>query len=89
MGNQYTKEEYIDQLKAVYEKEKRYPKKSDFSELDAARIKSFFGPWPRALEAAGITPSKAEERAEKKRLKKERKMNADQRGNSDENRQNK
>lgn len=32
----------------------RYPKKSDFSIEEVAAIKSFFGPWPRALEEAGI-----------------------------------
>ncbi|MCR4682383.1 MAG: hypothetical protein K5647_03510 [Clostridiales bacterium] len=34
--------------------EDRFPKRSDFSEREVAAIKAFFGPWPRALEAAGI-----------------------------------
>ena len=34
--------------------EDRSPKRSDFSEREVAAIKAFFGPWPRALEAAGI-----------------------------------
>lgn len=34
----------------------RYPQRSDFSVEEAAAIKSFFGPWPRALEAAGLKP---------------------------------
>ncbi len=36
----------------------RLPKKSDFDELTRTRIKSFLGPWPRALEAAGLKTPK-------------------------------
>ena len=32
----------------------RLPKKADFDEVTRSRIKSFLGPWPRALEAAGL-----------------------------------
>ena len=32
----------------------RPPKKDDFDEPNRARIKAFLGPWPRALEAAGL-----------------------------------
>lgn len=32
----------------------RPPKKDDFDEPTRARIKAFLGPWPRALEAAGL-----------------------------------
>lgn len=73
MNGNLSKEEYIVLLRRVCEKEKRFPKKSDFSEQDVARIKALFGPWPRALEAAGLIESKEEERAEKRRLRKERK----------------
>lgn len=41
------------------------PKKSDFTEQEVARIKSYFGPWPRALEAAGLKPPKADEKTAK------------------------
>lgn len=34
--------------------EERLPKRSDFSESEVIAIKSHFGPWPRALEAAGL-----------------------------------
>lgn len=34
--------------------EDRFPRRSDFSEREVAAIKAFFGPWPRAIEAAGI-----------------------------------
>lgn len=64
-----TKEYYISILKQVAEKENRLPKKSDFSQEDVNRIKGFFGPWPWALEAAGLKESKQEERIAKNREK--------------------
>lgn len=38
--------------------EHRYPKRADFSEREVVAIKAFLGPWPRALEAAGVKPPK-------------------------------
>ena len=32
----------------------RVPHKDDFDEVTRARIKAFLGPWPRALESAGL-----------------------------------
>lgn len=32
----------------------RVPHKDDFDEATRARIKAFLGPWPRALESAGL-----------------------------------
>jgi len=32
----------------------RLPKKEDFDPVTLSRIKAFLGPWPRALEAAGL-----------------------------------
>ena len=52
------REYYLELLGAVAEKEQRLPKKSDFSPDDVNRIKGFFGPWPWALEAAGLKESK-------------------------------
>ena len=34
----------------------RYPQRSDFSEDEVVAIKAHLGPWPRALEAAGLKP---------------------------------
>ena len=34
------------------------PKKSDFPDSDMRRIKAFLGPWPRALECAGLKEPK-------------------------------
>lgn len=36
----------------------RAPKKTDFDDAARAQIKSFLGPWPRALEAAGLKSPK-------------------------------
>ena len=36
----------------------RLPRKSDFDVVTLSRIKAFLGPWPRALEAAGLKESK-------------------------------
>ncbi len=36
----------------------RLPKKDDFDESTRSRIKAFLGPWPRALEAAGLKEAK-------------------------------
>lgn len=47
----------------------RYPKRADFREEEVVAIKAFFGPWPRALEAAGIKPKRNGDRLEKNRLK--------------------
>ncbi len=32
----------------------RYPRRADFSAEEVVAIKAFLGPWPRALERAGI-----------------------------------
>ena len=63
------KEYYIEFLKATAEQTGRLPRKADFSEDDVNRIKGFFGPWPWALEAAGLKESKQEERIAKNREK--------------------
>ena len=68
----YDKEYYISKLIEVYQKEKRFPKKSDFSLEDVNKIKSFFGPWPWALEAAGLKESKQKERKAKNVAKRQR-----------------
>lgn len=47
----------------------RYPKRSDFSDAEVMAIKAFLGPWPRALEAAGIKPKRDGDRLEKNRQK--------------------
>ena len=60
---------YISKLRDIADKEGRLPKKSDFSEYDVMRIKGLFGPWPWALEQAGLKESKQEARILKNRKK--------------------
>ena len=52
--------------------EERYPKRSDFSPREVEAIKAFFGPWPRALEKAGVKPVRNDGRLEKNREKRRR-----------------
>lgn len=47
----------------------RLPKKDDFDEVTRSRIKAYLGPWPRALEAAGLKESKEKPKKSKKRNK--------------------
>ena len=47
----------------------RLPKKDDFDEPTRSRIKAFLGPWPRALEAAGLKDAKPVPVKSKKRKK--------------------
>ena len=47
----------------------RYPQRSDFEEREVVAIKAFLGPWPRALEAAGIKPPRDEDRSERNKEK--------------------
>ena len=45
----------------------RLPHKDDFDEPTRSRIKAFLGPWPRALEAAGLKAAKPQPEKPKKR----------------------
>lgn len=49
--------------------EQRFPRRSDFSDREVVAIKAFLGPWPRALEAAGIKAPRADDHKEKNREK--------------------
>ena len=39
----------------------RLPTKKDFDSVTCARIKAYLGPWPRALESAGLKSPKAKD----------------------------
>lgn len=69
MPDKLNREDCLNALVTKASQESRLPKKADFTEEEVARIKAFLGPWPRALEAAGLTPSKEKERYEKNRDK--------------------
>ena len=45
----------------------RLPHKDDFDDVTKARIKAFLGPWPRALEKAGLKEAKETPPKSKKR----------------------
>lgn len=59
----------VEQLTARQKELGRIPKKEDFDEATRSRIKAFLGPWPRALEAAGLK-EKRERPCAKKQSKK-------------------
>lgn len=56
-------------LKQKAEELGRLPKKDDFDEVTRSRIKAFLGPWPRALESAGLKEAKPIPEKSKKRKK--------------------
>ena len=46
----------------------RIPRKDDFDEPTRSRIKAYLGPWPRALETAGLKERKEVHRKNKKKV---------------------
>ncbi|MBP5289540.1 MAG: hypothetical protein J6Z79_06695 [Clostridia bacterium] len=60
----------------------RLPKKEDFPPEDVARIKGILGPWPRALEAAGLKEARKKTSLDKNREKRKRKARLKRRANA-------
>ena len=56
--------------------EERYPKRGDFTSEEVKAIKAFFGPWPHALEKAGVKPERDDGRLERNREKRRRAKHA-------------
>ena len=52
----------------------RIPKKDDFDDITVARIKAYLGPWPRALEYAGLKEAKEKPPQSKKRKSKSQRL---------------
>lgn len=50
----------------------RFPQRSDFTKYEVMSIKAFFGPWSRALEAAGVKEPRGDDRLQKNREKRAR-----------------
>lgn len=50
----------VEELRKKEQELGRLPKKDDFDEVTKSRIKAFLGPWPRALEAAGLKVAKSD-----------------------------
>lgn len=69
MKEKYNKEMCLELLRKTAEECGRYPKRSDFTDDEVCAIKAFLGPWPRALEKAGIKPVRDDGHEEKKREK--------------------
>ncbi|MBQ6264730.1 MAG: hypothetical protein IJ050_00295 [Clostridia bacterium] len=72
----YSKEHCVLMLRDKFDElqtagETRYPARKDFTNGEVNAIKAFLGPWPRALEAAGIK----EEDPERLEKKKQRRIN--------------
>ena len=55
----------IEQLQQRYAELSRLPRKDDFDEATRSRIKAFLGPWPRALEQAGLKQARSDQRKRK------------------------
>ncbi len=47
----------------------RLPQRSDFEQQQVVAIKAYLGPWPRALEAAGLKTPREGDRIERNRQK--------------------
>ena len=62
MINNKKKEWAIETLRQRSEELGKTPKKTDFDVVTMSRIKAFLGPWPRALEAAGLKEVKKKQR---------------------------
>lgn len=50
----------------------RFPQRSDFTDYEVMSIKAFLGPWPRALETAGLKEPRGDDRLQKNREKRAR-----------------
>lgn len=53
-----SKEKAVELLRQKADIIGRAPKKSDFEPLEVIYIKAYLGPWPRALEYAGLKEAK-------------------------------
>ena len=53
-----SKEKAVELLRQKAEKLGRIPKKADFEPIEISHIKAYLGPWPRALEYAGLKEAK-------------------------------
>ncbi|MBR2461130.1 MAG: hypothetical protein IKB34_07880 [Clostridia bacterium] len=73
----YTAEHCAELLRAKYRElteqgERRFPKRSDFTEREVIAIKARLGPWPRALELAGIKEGDGGQRESQRMEKRKR-----------------
>lgn len=69
LSSEEKKEWACELLREKYSELGRLPKKEDYEEATRSRIKAFLGPWPRALEAAGLKEAKTKPPVSKKKKK--------------------
>lgn len=74
MAEKYNKELCLTLLREkrdslIAEGQSRFPQRDDFDIEQVVAIKAHLGPWPRALEAAGIKPPRPEDQKQKAREK--------------------
>ena len=67
MPNDNKRDWAIELLREKSRELSRLPYKDDFDEATRARIKAFLGPWPRALEAAGLKEAASKQHKATKR----------------------
>ena len=72
----------VEQLQEKSKELGRLPKKDDYDVVTLSRIKAYLGPWPRALEAAGLKEAKP--MPEKKKKKKKNKTSFKKETNDNE-----
>ena len=70
LADEEKKQWAVSQLQLCAAQINRTPKKEDFDEPTRSRIKAFLGPWPRALEAAGLKEARPAPPSSKKRKNK-------------------
>ena len=58
MGSEEKREWAVKMLQQKAGELERLPKKADFEVVEFQRIKAVLGPWPRALESAGLKQRK-------------------------------
>ena len=58
-----------DLLRCKYRELGKLPTKKDFDSATCAQIKAYLGPWPRALESAGLKQPKETKQSERTNLK--------------------
>lgn len=88
-NGKYSREDAIGLLRTAAAKlsaqgETRYPRRDDFSDREVEAIKAHLGPWPRALEAAGLKPPRSFDRIERNREKRRAAKRRRREGGADE-----
>lgn len=71
----------MEQLREKNNELGRLPKKDDFDVVTLSRIKAFLGPWPRALETAGLKEPKIMPPKNKKKKKQQTAFKKETNGN--------